>query len=82
MTTQSDLIAMRAASHAFYCAATKIGVHPFIEFTGLMNEWIKAAERQPERLHGSIHNGEHVRLEDYELRYIREKLKCIFGEQI
>lgn len=55
-----ELTAMRAASDAFYLAAIRIGVHPFIEFTGLMNEWIKAAERQPERLHGSIHAGEHV----------------------
>ena len=80
MTTKLD--ELQAASNAFYNAAVRAGVHPFIEFTGLMNEWIKAARRQPERMHGSVHTGDHVQLEIYEIRYIREKLECIFGKQV
>jgi hypothetical protein len=35
------LRAMQAASNAFYAAATRCGNHAFIEFTGLMNEYIQ-----------------------------------------
>jgi hypothetical protein len=37
---QEMLRKMRVASSAFYNDATRIGCHPFIEFTGLMNEYI------------------------------------------
>lgn len=73
----SDLDLMRRSSARFYSDAVRIGVHPFIEFTGLMNEWIKAAERA-----GSVHDGAPVKLESHEKAYIREKLTCIFGEQL
>ena len=33
---------MQAASDAFYRSAVSIGNHPFIEFAGLMNEYITA----------------------------------------
>jgi len=41
MTNKEKLDAMAQASGAFYAAAIRIGNHPFIEFTGLMNEYIK-----------------------------------------
>ena len=35
---------MKQASNVFYAMATGTGCHPFIEFTGLMNEYIKMCE--------------------------------------
>ena len=35
---------MHEASSAFYVSAVKIGNHPFIEFCGLMNEYIKMCQ--------------------------------------
>lgn len=35
------LARMRTASNLFYSAAAAAGCHAFIEFTGLMNEFIK-----------------------------------------
>lgn len=35
---------MREASSVFYGLAVQAGCHPFIEFTGLMNEYIKCCE--------------------------------------
>ena len=79
------LVQMRHASSEFYAAATRIGNHPFIEFTGLMNEYIKACENA----HGTgidfsecnVHSGRTLPLEPYMSRYINEKLECIFSGQ-
>lgn len=35
---------MRQLSNQFYVGAITIGNHPFIEFTGLMNEYIEACK--------------------------------------
>ena len=79
-TTEAQLEEMQKASNSFYHSAVTIGVHPFIEFTGLMNEYIKAVRRQGSA--GSAHTGNPVHLQDYEVEYIREKLDCIFGDQV
>ena len=39
---EQALRAMRASAEAFYRTAVQIGVHPFIEFAGLMNEYLLA----------------------------------------
>lgn len=39
---EQALRAMRASADAFYRSAVQIGVHPFIEFAGLMNEYLQA----------------------------------------
>lgn len=73
---------MHRVSAAFYSAAIKIGNHPFIEFTGLMNEYIKACEVAHERnidfTECDTHTGIHLPLEIYMVNYINEKLECIF----
>lgn len=73
---------MKAASATFYHMATLIGVHPFIEFTGLMNEYIKACEQAHatglDFSDCTAHSGLHLPLRPYEVDYINEKLECIF----
>lgn len=85
MNEQERVIAlqrMKAASDQFYYAATQIGVHPFIEFTGLMNEYIKACSLAHD---GGVdfsrcntHTGQELPLKPFMVRYINEKLECIF----
>jgi hypothetical protein len=74
---------MQLASDAFYRAAVNIGVHPFLEFTGLMNEYIKACrEAHAEGIDFSDcsrHLGQVLPLHPVSSDYINEKLECIFS---
>jgi hypothetical protein len=73
---------MKEASSNYYFAAQRIGVHPFIEFTGLMNEYIQACERAHHQgidfTDCSTHSGLSLPLRPYEVDYINQKLECIF----
>lgn len=73
---------MREAVHSFYHAAQRIGNHPFIEFTGLMGEYVKACELAHEKgvdfSDCSTHSGIPLPMSLYMVRYINEKLECIF----
>lgn len=73
---------MDVVSTAFYNAAVKIGNHPFIEFSGLINEYIKACEAAHQAgidfSECNTHSGEHLPLESYMVSYVNEKLQCIF----
>ena len=73
---------MEETSSAFYASAVQIGVHPFIEFCGLMNEYIKAChdahQRREDFSECNTHSGKDLRLESFRVNYINEKLECIF----
>lgn len=77
---------MKQASSAFYMMATRIGNHPFIEFTGLMNEYIKACQQAHDDgidfSECNAHSGVELPLKDYHLRYLQEKLECIYGGRV
>lgn len=77
---------MKAVSNTFYQGAVRTGVHPFIEFCGLMNEYIQICERASSSgiqfPFASEHNGEAIPIEPHEANYIAEKLRCIFGPTI
>lgn len=79
---ETALRQMQEASSAFYIAAARIGNHPFIEFTGLMNEYIEACrEAHAQGIDFSecnTHSGRHLPLKPYNVAYINEKLECIF----
>jgi hypothetical protein len=80
---REDMLAqMRAASNLFYVMATRAGCHPFIEFAGLMNEYIQVCERAHKLgvdfAMCNKHTGENLPLKPYEVAYIQEKLECIF----
>lgn len=76
------LVQMREASSAFYRAAAQIGNHPFIEFTGLINEYIKTCEAAHrdgvDFTQCNTHTGTALPLADFSVDYINEKLECIF----
>jgi hypothetical protein len=80
------LKAMSAASTEFYRQAVYCGVHAFIEFAGLMNEYIKMCEEAHARgIDFSTCNthGEHeLPAEQYHIDYLAEKLDCILGSRV
>ena len=83
-TEQAEAIAsMRAMSALFYSNAVRIGNHPFIEFCGLMNEYIKACEIAHEAgidfSECSAHSGQPLPMKSYMIDYVNEKLNCIFA---
>ena len=79
---ETALQRMREASAAFYAAAVQTGCHPFIEFTGLMNEYIKVCERAHKDgfdfTSCSAHSGNALPMQPFEIDYVNEKLECIF----
>ena len=85
MTYEERTIALRKmhdASAAFYRAATQIGNHPFIEFTGLINEYLKACEEAHaagiDFTECNTHSGTRLPMAPHMIEYVNEKLECIF----
>ncbi len=81
---ETMLAMMRDASQRFYFTAIRVGHHPFIEFTGLMNEYIKlcanALEQGIDFTQTSIHgSGVALPMRSFERDYLNEKLECIYG---
>ena len=76
---------MRGASDYFYSMAVRIGVHAFIEFTGLMNEFIKLCEEAHEKgidfTMANVHSGQHLPFQPHHIAYVYEKLECIYGAE-
>ena len=82
-----DMIAkMHAVSSAFYPAACNTGCHAFIEFTGLMNEFIKICQQsltaEVDFATSNTHSGKPLVVHTFNAAYIVEKLDCIFGPSI
>jgi hypothetical protein len=73
---------MRAVASGFYMQAVRIGCHPFIEFAGLMNEYIKccgeAHKQGIDFTRCNTHTGHHLPMRPFEVKYVNEKLECIF----
>lgn len=73
---------MREASAVFYGMAVNTRCHPFIEFTGLMNEYIKccelAAEQGIDFADCNTHSGQQLPMPGHAVDYVNEKLECIF----
>lgn len=77
---------MQEIATDFYYKAVKTNCHPFIEFAGLMNEYIKACRDAHEKgidfTRCNRHTGQILPLEEYRSDYITEKLECIFSGQL
>ena len=71
---------MKAAKNLFYSIALQIGVHRFVEFAGLMNEYILACEALHAKNVDFVMNTPSFSLENID--YIREKLTCIFEDAL
>lgn len=74
---------MQSVSNTFYSGAVGTGNHAFIEFCGLMNEYIKACfdsiEQGVDFTNCNVHSGIALPLAPYQLDYIREKFDCIYS---
>jgi hypothetical protein len=74
---------MQSVSNTFYSGAVMTGNHAFIEFCGLMNEYIKACydsiEKDVDFTQANVHTGKALPLAPYQLDYITEKFDCIYG---
>lgn len=77
------LVNMRAVSNNFYAGAQGCGNHAFLEFTGLMNDYIEVCR---DSLNAGIdftaantHSGVALRLLPFRAAYLSEKLDCIYG---
>ncbi|EGK89276.1 hypothetical protein MicvaDRAFT_1754 [Microcoleus vaginatus FGP-2] len=86
-TPEEILEAMEAAANNYYREAIATNCHTFIEFSGLMNEYIKICERNLKQqgvdfTKTSAHcPGEpKLQIEGWELDYINDKLHCIFPD--
>jgi hypothetical protein len=83
-TPEEILKAMRIASDNFYREAIATNCHAFIEFTGLMNEYIKLCEENLrlgiDFTKSNAHCGDEVplKMKPYHLDYMNMKIHCIF----
>lgn len=77
---------MEEACTRFYRDAVHTSNHPFIEFTGVMQAYIKSCRRAHEAgidfSDCSRHTGQQLPIESFELVYLAEKLDCIFDGRI
>lgn len=77
---------MHAASDHFYMMATATNCHPFVEFCGLMNEYIKLCEEAhaegTDFTQANIHAGVPLPMKPYHVAYLGEKLGCIYGPSL
>jgi hypothetical protein len=80
---EACLKAMHSASSAFYTLAVRAGNHAFIEFTGLMNEYINLCQQAHEQgidfTMLNVHTGQHLPFQAHHFNYLAEKLECIYG---
>lgn len=74
---------MQYASNVFYSHATRAGCHAFLEFCGLMNEFIKLCHEANKTgdawIHANVHGAGHLPFRPHHIDYLREKLECIYG---
>lgn len=83
---QNSINKMRQVSSAFYTGATKTNNHAFIEFCGLMNEYIKICQTTLNKgidfTKTNVHCGQSLVFHDYNENYLKEKLECIYGTSL
>jgi hypothetical protein len=74
---------MRLVAQYVYRPLVLTGCHPFIEFCGLMQKYVDVCERAAKQgiqfPFANEHSGMVLRVEEHDLRYLAEKLRCIFG---
>lgn len=74
--------AMKIATKNFYCAAIGTGVHAFIEFAGLMNEYISICESSPGFMTANVHTNQALSMLAHQAAYLAQKLDCIYGSSL
>jgi hypothetical protein len=85
LETDRELILgkMQRASDTFYRLAVWSECHSFVEFTGLMNEFIKICRQSLQDgipfEQASTHSGVALAMQPFHAAYLAEKLNCIYG---
>ena len=79
---EAAIVRMQDASSRFYVDAVQIGNHPWIEFCGLMNEYIKvccnAHKAGIDFTECNVHSGQSLPMKSFQVEYVNEKLSRIF----
>lgn len=83
----ATLASMRVASDLFYKGAVRAGCHAFIEFTGLINEYISvcagmSAKGDHSWVTANTHSERPLPIALHQAKYLAEKLDCIFGPSL
>jgi hypothetical protein len=77
------LDAMEVVISRFYPAAVNTHVHAFIEFCGLMHEFLQMCRATHEEGRDftmcNTHTGEALVMKPHHVAYLAEKLGCIYG---
>ncbi len=77
---------MKEISSLFYPLAAATHVHAFIEFTGLMNEFITVCEQAQaagqDFTRANTHTGQCLPIQTHHAAYLAEKLNCIYGPSL
>ena len=70
----------------FFHAGMGQEAHAFIEFCGVLNKYVdlcaRAAEQGIDFRSANTHTGQAMPVADHDMRYLGEKLTCIFGPLI
>ena len=77
---------MRKAVSNSYAEAITTHCHPFIEFNGLTKEYVDMCENALKRgidfTEANVHTGQHIDMAPWQVKYVFEKLECIYGPQL
>lgn len=83
---QTMLERMSKLTEHFYWPAMQIGCHGFIEFCGLMNEYIAVCRSTMAKgidfTASNTHSENALVMESYQVAYFAEKFDCIFGPSL
>jgi len=83
---QTSITKMQQVTSAFYAGAIHTENHAFIEFCGLMGEYIKICQTTLDQgvdfTKANIHCGQNLVFHDYNENYLKEKLECIYGTSL
>lgn len=83
---EAMLASMREIAAEFYASAMTSKCHPFIEFAGLMNEYVQLCEQAHREgvdfTQTDVHNGKALPMRAFQAAYIGEKVGCIYGPSL
>jgi hypothetical protein len=76
----------RQAVGIYYSLSSFTGVHALLEFTGPMSEFLNICSDAEEQglnwCHANVHTGIRLPIQRYHVAYLREKLQCIYADDL
>jgi hypothetical protein len=80
------LASMEKVRTAFYYQAVQTKCHPFIEFCGVMGEYLtvcrEAHKKGIDFTQANTHSGQALPIQTHNAAYLAEKLNCIYGPSL